>query len=93
MKTFFDAMFLASTAVFGGGAALAMLPHMSGAGEVPRTLAAPAVIVGLIALAGGMAGLIGVSVHPTILGVGIAGGALLFTLVGLALARSQVRAG
>jgi hypothetical protein len=52
----------------------------------------PAAVVGLIALTGGMAGLIGVSVHPKFLGLGIAGGALLFALIGVGLARGQPRA-
>jgi hypothetical protein len=49
MKTFANPLFLAGTAAFGGGAALAMLRHISGAGEVTRALVVLAVISSLIA--------------------------------------------
>jgi hypothetical protein len=49
-------------------------------------LAVPALLVGLVALGGGAAGLLGMSVNPHLLGLGIAGGALLFTLIGASLA-------
>jgi hypothetical protein len=85
-KSLFDVLFLAGTATFGAGAVLALLAHVSGAGAIPRVLAAPALLVGLVALGGGLAGLLGVSVNPHLLGVGIAGGAILFTLIGAGLA-------
>jgi hypothetical protein len=85
-KRLFDVLFLASTATFGAGAVLALLTYLAEAGGVPRVLALPALLVGLVALAGGMAGLLGASVNPHLLGVGIAGGAVLFTLIGAHLA-------
>jgi hypothetical protein len=42
----FDALFLAGTATFGAGAVLALLPHISGAGAIPRLLAVPAALTG-----------------------------------------------
>jgi hypothetical protein len=80
-KMLFDALFLLGTATFGLGAMLAV---SRGAGG--RVLAGLAFAAGLIAALGGGAGLFGIGVNPHILGVGIAGGSLLFTLIGLRLA-------
>jgi hypothetical protein len=85
-KHLFDVLFLAGTATFGAGAVLALLTHLAGAGAIPRALTLPALLAGLVALAGGMAGLLGASVNPHLLGVGIAGGAILFALIGASLA-------
>jgi hypothetical protein len=83
VKSLFDVLFLLGTATFGAGAVLALVAQGFG---IPRLLAIPALLVGLIAVGGGLAGLLGVSVSPNLLGVGILGGSFLFVLIGLRLA-------
>ncbi|MBO0763633.1 MAG: hypothetical protein J2P50_03445 [Hyphomicrobiaceae bacterium] len=88
-KILFDALFLTGTATFGAGAVMALLPHVSGTGEIPRLLAVPALLTGLVALGSGALGLLGVGVEPHVMGIGIAGGSVLFALIGLSLVRGR----
>jgi hypothetical protein len=83
VKSLFDVLFLLGTATFGAGAVLALVAQGFG---IPRLLSIPALLAGLVAAAGGLAGLSGIGVPPNLLGVGILGGSFLFTLIGLRLA-------
>jgi ABC-type uncharacterized transport system permease subunit len=53
------------------------------AGETARLLYGLAVATGVVATLSGMAGLLGIAVNPRILGLSIAGGATLFTAIGI----------
>ncbi|MEJ0026808.1 MAG: hypothetical protein WDN01_12340 [Rhizomicrobium sp.] len=83
-KNLFDALFLLGTATFGLGAVLALATSRThGLG---RLLALLAVAAGAVALLDGALGLCGVGIPPHLLGAGIAGGSLVFTLIGIRLA-------
>ena len=83
VKRLFDVLFLLGTATFGLGVLGALAGRLVRAGEGARVLHGLAFATGLVAVLSGAAGLLGIGVSPNILGVGIAGGSTLFTLIGV----------
>jgi hypothetical protein len=82
VKRLFDALFLLGTATFGLGTVAAFTGRLR-AGEPARLLYGLAVATGVVATLSGMAGLLGIGVNPHILGLSIASGATLFTVIGI----------
>jgi hypothetical protein len=82
VKRLFDALFLLGTATFGLGTLAAFAGRLR-AGEPARLLYGLAVATGVVATLSGMAGLFGIAVNPHILGLSIASGATLFTVIGI----------
>ncbi|MGE3371385.1 MAG: hypothetical protein AB7I79_21745 [Rhizobiaceae bacterium] len=86
-KYLFDILFIAGTFTFGIGAILALWPRRRDPEiRLPRFLLFPAIIFGAVAAFGGIAGGLGANTYQ-VMGLGILGGALVFTLIGVSIAR------
>jgi hypothetical protein len=86
-KSLFDVLFLQGAATFGLGAMLVLSREvLSSSRMAPRGLALIAMAPALAALVGGGASLAGVPGLHTMVGLGIAGGAISFAAIGLVLA-------
>jgi hypothetical protein len=85
-KILFDILFMLGAATFGAGAVLAVARNAIAGGAVPRILAVPAVIVGLVAFVSGTGGSVFALNLSSFMGLGILGGSVIFTLIGLRLA-------
>jgi len=91
VKSLFDTLFLLGTTAFGAGATLALGADALGrARDVSRVLAVPAVIIGLAGAVAGIVCLAGADFH-VLIGPSVVGNAVVFTLVGLQLARPKGR--
>ncbi len=85
-KSLFDALFMQGTACFGLGAVLFALPEVFGNSRfTPRLLAVAALLVGALAAASGLGGLMGFNLHNPI-GLSVISGSALFTVIGLGIA-------
>jgi hypothetical protein len=82
VKRLFDVLFLLGTATFGLGALAAFAGRLR-AGDESRLLYGLALAMGLVATLSGTAGLLGIAINPHILGLSIASGATLFTVIGV----------
>ena len=89
-KHLFDILFLWGTTTFGVGIVLAVAGDQFDRCAIPRVLAIPVLLIGVAAFLSGGAGLFGVHVNR-IGGLTILFGSAFMTLIGLYLARPQVR--
>lgn len=89
VKRLFDTLFLLGTTTFGAGAVLALGPSALGwSRDVPRPLSVPGFVIGLAGAVAGIVCLAGADLYVPI-GPSIVGNAVIFTLVGLKIARSS----
>jgi hypothetical protein len=85
-KLTFDILFVSGTFAFGTGAVLAVLPRVfDGYDHIPRLVSYAALAFGAISAASAIGYIFGMNTHH-FMGIGIAGGALSFALIGVAIA-------
>jgi hypothetical protein len=85
-KRFFDTLFVLGTFAFGVGGALVLLP-VAGRRVISRNIALPGLLIAIIGGIGSLATLFGLDLH-LFMGLSLAGGGLIFALVGIMLAWS-----
>jgi hypothetical protein len=87
-KRFFDTLFVLGTFAFGAGGVLVLLPSFTeGTPVISRNIALPGFLFALIGGIASLATLFGLDLH-IFMGLGLAGGAVIFAIVGVTLARS-----